>query len=293
MAKYFRVTIGTRLDSVFSIVYDTVTNVNTFNHTASIYDNLTNTYSEASDITYDQLTDDGGAIVRTDDDVYKLKIIDENDYCNDCTSEEYGTIPTPPSNSPSNSTITIDNIYSYSGGSTYPVSNTYSGTLPQDYNNLPSGTYPGEYYYQTTSNKWGYSHRIVNNSTSDLYIRLQAFTFNSGTKVASAYAHVLFSMGGSGGSTSATDFVIDSTFNGGSTITPSGNITSTNPAYSTSYWTLSKNGGIIVFGIHPAYYQADSVSYRLVWQDAALGTSIISNPPSTSIGQLYDPNYTY
>lgn len=86
MAKYFKVTIGTRLTSVFSIVYDTVTNVNTFNHTASIYDSLTNTYSEASDITYDQLTDNGGAIVRTDDDVYKLKIIDENDYCNDCTS---------------------------------------------------------------------------------------------------------------------------------------------------------------------------------------------------------------
>ncbi len=92
--KYFRVTIGTRLDSVFSIVYDTVSNTNTFDHTASIYDSSTNTYSDAANITYDQLTNEGGAIVRTDDDIYKLKIIDENNYCSDCISEEFGTAST-------------------------------------------------------------------------------------------------------------------------------------------------------------------------------------------------------
>ena len=285
MAKYFRVTIGTQLISTFKVVYSTESSPTIFNHTAEIYNESNNSYSTATGLTYDQLTDNGGAIVRTDDDVYQIKIEDENGYCNDCTSEEYGTIP---SNSPSTSTITIENIYQHSGGSTYPVSNTYSGTLPQDYTNLPPGNYPGEYYYQSSSVRWGYNHIIRNNSSSDLYIRLQAFTFNSGNKIASAYAHVIFSQGAT-----ATDFVIDSTNFGGNTIIPSGTVTSTNPAYSSNYWTLNRNGGVIVFGIHPAYYQTDSVSYRLAWQDAALGTNITSNPPSTSIGQLYDPNYTY
>ena len=89
MAKYFRVTIGTQLISTFKVSYSTNSNPNVFNHTADIWAETT-PYSPATGLTYDQLTDNGGLIVVTDDDVYKIRIEDENDYCNDCTSTAYG-----------------------------------------------------------------------------------------------------------------------------------------------------------------------------------------------------------
>jgi len=88
--KYFKVTIGTRLDSTFKIVYNLTSSLLDFNNTASIYDRSANTYSPAVNVTYDELTEEGAAIVRTDDDVYQLKIEDENDYCADCTSNSFG-----------------------------------------------------------------------------------------------------------------------------------------------------------------------------------------------------------
>ena len=91
MAKYFRVTIGTRLDSLFSVVYSTNSNYTSFNHTADIWSETT-PYVAATNLTYDQLTDNGGLIVVTDDDVYKIRIIDQNGYCPDgnCESITFG-----------------------------------------------------------------------------------------------------------------------------------------------------------------------------------------------------------
>ena len=94
MAKYFRVTIGTQLISTFKVVYSTESSPTIFNHTAEIYNESNNSYSTATGLTYDQLTDNGGAIVRTDDDVYQIKIEDENNYCTDCVSNAFG-IPAP------------------------------------------------------------------------------------------------------------------------------------------------------------------------------------------------------
>jgi hypothetical protein len=94
MAQYFRVTIGTQLITTFRVVYSTELTPTVFDHTAEIYDESSNSYSTATGLTYDQLTDNGGAIVRTDDDVYQLKIEDENNYCTDCVSSIFG-IPAP------------------------------------------------------------------------------------------------------------------------------------------------------------------------------------------------------
>jgi hypothetical protein len=89
MAKYFRVTIESNLQSTFSVVYSTNSNPTSFDHTADIWSETT-PYVAATNLTYLQLTDNGGLVVVTDDDVYQIKIEDENDYCNDCTSTAYG-----------------------------------------------------------------------------------------------------------------------------------------------------------------------------------------------------------
>ena len=94
MAKYFRVTVTSQLISTFKVVYSTESSPTIFNHTAEIYDESNNSYSTATGLTYDQLTDNGGAIVRTDDDVYQIKIEDENNYCTDCVSNAF-SIPVP------------------------------------------------------------------------------------------------------------------------------------------------------------------------------------------------------
>ena len=91
--KYFKTTIGTRLDSTFKIVYDLTSSLLNFTNTASIYDRSANTYSPAVNVTYDELTEEGAAIVRTDNGISQLKIEDENDYCSDCTSNVFQTAP--------------------------------------------------------------------------------------------------------------------------------------------------------------------------------------------------------
>lgn len=89
MAKYFRVTIESNLQSTFSVVYSTNSNSTVFDHTADIWSETT-PYVAATNLTYLQLTDNGGLVVVTDDDVYQIKIEDENGYCNDCTSTAFG-----------------------------------------------------------------------------------------------------------------------------------------------------------------------------------------------------------
>jgi hypothetical protein len=89
MAKYFRVTIESNLQSTFSVVYSTNSNPTSFDHTADIWSETT-PYVAATNLTYLQLTDNGGLVVVTDDDVYQIKIEDENGYCNDCTSTTFG-----------------------------------------------------------------------------------------------------------------------------------------------------------------------------------------------------------
>tara|TARA_B110000858_G_scaffold90279_2_gene104373 strand:- start:4165 stop:5124 length:960 start_codon:yes stop_codon:yes gene_type:complete len=89
MAKYFKVTITTQLLSTFKVSYSTNSNPTVFDHTADIWAETT-PYSPATGLTYDQLTDNGGLIVVTDDDVYIINIEDENNYCTDCTSNSFG-----------------------------------------------------------------------------------------------------------------------------------------------------------------------------------------------------------
>ncbi len=96
MARYFQIGIGTNLQTTFKVIYSTNGNATTFDHTASIWDENGSPYDPATGLTYEQITDNGGLKVFTDDDVYQVRIIDENGYCSDvdnsnCTSIVYGT----------------------------------------------------------------------------------------------------------------------------------------------------------------------------------------------------------
>jgi len=96
MARYFKVNIGTNLQTTFKVIYSTNGNATTFDHTASIWDENGVPYDPATGLTYEQMTTNGALTVFTDDDVYQVRIIDENGYCSDiennnCTSIVYGT----------------------------------------------------------------------------------------------------------------------------------------------------------------------------------------------------------
>ena len=251
MSKYFRVTIGTRLDSTFSIKYSTISNSSTYDHTADIYNPTSETYSTATNISYSQLTDNGGAIVRTDDDVYKLTIVDQNGYCNNCISEEFGTIPVI-SNPPSTSNIYI---YLYDSGQS---SNGYVSSFPIYYQKW------SEYNY---GNNTGRTHGVRNDSDQDVYIRLMAKTYINGTLTPDAIAVKLYEQSNPIGNNNT--IYIGSYF-GGTNIYPSSTISYNNPAYSyNGVWQLGKNGGIIIFGIDTAVYsqasQTNSISYTLAY----------------------------
>tara|TARA_B110000285_G_scaffold226168_1_gene285479 strand:- start:67 stop:759 length:693 start_codon:yes stop_codon:yes gene_type:complete len=92
MAKYYKVTITTQLLSTFKVTYSTNSNPTVFDHTAGIWDVSGAPYTSAINLNYNQLTDNGGLIVVVDDDVYRIKIEDENGYCTDCVSDASQTI---------------------------------------------------------------------------------------------------------------------------------------------------------------------------------------------------------
>lgn len=96
MARYFQIGIGTNLQTTFKVIYSTNGNATTFDHTASIWDEDGVPYDPATGLTNEQIMDNGGLKVFTDDDVYQVRVIDENGYCSDvdnsnCTSIVYGT----------------------------------------------------------------------------------------------------------------------------------------------------------------------------------------------------------
>ena len=274
MAKYFRVTIGTSLQSTFSIKYSTTGNSSVYDHTADIYNLSNNTYSTATNVSYNQLTDNGGAIVRTDNDVYKLTIIDQNGHCSNCTSEAYGTISNP-SNPATTSNVYIYNYVSNSGGSSFPV-----------------------WYGAGTNNEWsagsdvtdgqgsGKVSGVQNNSSDDLYIRLKAFTYTSGTYYPDGVAEIVYDGDGRNTFTGgAKQQLYIGTFGGSQNIYPgSGAMTSSSPQYSgMNYWRLGPNKAI-AFGIHPGYYNSTSrvsqIKYTL-----AFSTSVSVSSTQTEITQ--------
>lgn len=266
--KYFKVTIGTKLDSLFSVVYDTETNTGSFDHTGSIYDYSTNTYSTAANLTYDQLTDNGGACIRTDDDVFTLKIIDENGYCAGCISEEYGVASSGGSGGSGGSAPSTSNIYIYNY-QTGQSSNGYIASFP---------IYYGKWSEYNYGNSTGTTHGVRNDSNQDVYIRLMAKTYGGGTFYPDAIAVKVFEMNNPSGN--LTNMYIGSYF-GSQNIYPSTSITSGNPAYSgNNYWQLGKNGGIIVFGIDAGVYtsvsRTNTISYTLAYSTTlpASGTQI-------------------
>lgn len=169
MAQYFRVTIGTQLISTFRVVYSTESTPTVFDHTAEIYDESSNSYSTATGLTYDQLTDNGGAIVRTDDDIYQLKIEDENNYCTDCVSSIFG-IPAPG--------ILLETIEPSGTGTTYQNVNgsltSYAGQdkrLLFEYTSAdgPEGDFQiSEIYFPSNSGLSHFDSRY-NHSTSNPY----------------------------------------------------------------------------------------------------------------------------
>jgi hypothetical protein len=266
MAKYFRITIGTSLQTTFSVKYSTTSNPSTYDHIADIYIPSSGTFSTAASISYNQLTDNGGAIVRTDDDVYKLTIIDQNGYCSSCISEEFGTASSSgggTSSPPSTSNIYI---YNYETGQS---SNGYVSSFPIYYQKW------SEFNYGTTQGK---THGVKNDSTQDVYIRLMAKTYGGGNFSPDAIAVKVFEMNNPSGN--STNMYIGSYF-GSQHIYPSSTISFNSPAYSgNNYWRLGKNGGLIVFGIDAGVYtavsQINTISYTLAYSTTlpASGTQV-------------------
>lgn len=251
MARYFRVTIGTKLNSLFSIVYDTVTNVGNFNHTALIYNREQDTYRSAVNVTYNELTQYNYAVVQTDDDVHKLKIVDENGYCDGCLSEELGS-PIGSGNPASTANISIYNYVSNSSGASFP---TYYG-MPTNYSwNAGQSV--------TDGSGTGKVHGVTNKSDETVYIRLKAEVF-SGTHYPDAVAEIVYDSNG------GNSYLYIGTLGGTQNISPgSGTVTNTSPQYSgNTYWTLGP-GKFIAFGIHPGYYTAISkvsdITYTLAF----------------------------
>lgn len=256
MARYFRVTIGTKLNSLFSIVYDTVTDIGNFNHTAFIYNREQNTYRSAVNVTYNELTQYNYAVVQTDNDVHKLKIVDENGYCDGCLSEELGS-PIGSGNPASTANIFIYNYVSNSSGASFP---TYYG-MPTNYSwnagqSVTDGTGTGKV------------HGVTNNSDETVYIRLKA-EVSSGTHYPDAVAEIVYD-----GNNSGNSYLYIGTLGGTQNISPgSGTVTNTSPQYSgNTYWTLGP-GKSIAFGIHPGYYTANSrvsdITYTLAFSTSA------------------------
>lgn len=275
MAKYFRITIGTSLQTTFSVKYSTTSNPSTYDHIADIYIPSSGTFSTAASISYNQLTDNGGAIVRTDDDVYKLTIIDQNGYCSSCISEEFGTASSSGGSDPATtSNVEIYNYISNSNGSNFPIRygqvlTTSGGTI----NTWNAGSDP------TDGSGSGMATGVRNYSDDELYIRLKAFTYQGGTYYPDAIAEILYDGDGRNAPGGVKKALYIGTTGGSQNIYPgTGAMTSTSPQYSGGqyYWRLGPNKSIF-FGIHPGYYTAISrnsaINYTLSFSTSSSVTS--------------------
>jgi hypothetical protein len=225
MAKYFRVTIESNLQSTFSVVYSTNSNPTSFNHTADIWSETT-PYVAATNLTYLQLTDNGGLVVVTDDDVYQIKIEDENGYCNDCTSTAFGEAQLVYSLTGIRLDYSVDYATviesinpqtlqtEYEDHSAYGDSVTGIGRYYYQDDNPYDGVSPHYYYSNLSPVHSGLSQGSGNiaylHNDSNSYMEFEEYDQNSGNFIGK---YRYYALSGSGGVSGNSDISISSNLN--------------------------------------------------------------------------------
>lgn len=261
MAKYYRVTITTQLLSTFKVAYSTNSNPTVFNHTAGIWDVSGIPYPSAINLTYNQLTDNGGLMVVVDDDVYRIRIEDENGYCNDCVSDAFGEVIVE-DNSPNQQNVYIYNYYAGSDGSSFPVNVNNTRSLY----NISGGV--------------GATNGVQNDSNQTIYVRLMAKTNSGGAHTFDAMSRAVYT-GYPQTHLDENNLVYIGDF-GSYNYYPSPTVSINNPAYSgQQYYYILPPGKQIVAGIHPNYYNgahSPNVTYTF-----AFSTSNNVTSPQTEI----------
>ena len=84
MARYFIATVTAELISQYRVEYSTTSSPTNFNGIALISPYGVN--DQAENLTYFDLTDGLGLTVQVPDSVYRIRIVDQNSYCEDCSS---------------------------------------------------------------------------------------------------------------------------------------------------------------------------------------------------------------
>jgi hypothetical protein len=260
MAKYYRVTITTQLLSTFKVAYSTNSNPTVFNHTAGIWDVSGAPYTSAINLTYNQLTDNGGLMVVVDDDVFRIRIEDENGYCTDCVSDIFGEAVVE-DNSPNQQNVYIYGYYAGSDGSSFPVNVNNTRSLY----NITGGGSGGS----------GAANGVQNNSNQTIYVRLMAKTYSGGNHNFDAMSRAMY--------TSSPQSHLDEhklvyigDF-GSTNYYPSSTVSRDNPSYSgQQYYYRIPPGGQIFAGINPNYYSgthSPNVTYTFAFSTSNSVTS--------------------
>ena len=91
MARYFIVTLTAQMITQYKVVYSITSNTSNFDSIA-----LVSPYGAtdlAENLTYFDLTDGLGLTVKVPDNVHRIRIVDQNNYCGDCESPTFTPIP--------------------------------------------------------------------------------------------------------------------------------------------------------------------------------------------------------
>jgi hypothetical protein len=91
MARYFIVTLTAQMVTQYKVVYSITSNTSNFDSIA-----LVSPYGAtdlAENLTYFDLTDGLGLTVKVPDNVHRIRIVDQNNYCGDCESPTFTPIP--------------------------------------------------------------------------------------------------------------------------------------------------------------------------------------------------------
>ena len=91
MARYFIATVTAELISQYRVEYSTTSSHTNFNGIALISPYGVN--DQAENLTYFDLTDGLGLTVQVPDSVYRIRIVDQNGYCADCSSSPLSPLP--------------------------------------------------------------------------------------------------------------------------------------------------------------------------------------------------------
>jgi hypothetical protein len=266
MAKYYRVTITTQLLSTFKVTYSTNSNPTVFNHTAGIWDVSGAPYTSAINLTYNQLTDNSGLMVVVDDDVYRIRIEDENGYCTDCVSDIFGEAIVE-NNAPNQQNVYIYNYYAGSDGSSFPV----NVNNPRSLYNITGGGSGGS----------GAANGVQNNSNQTIYVRLMAKTNSSGNHSFDAMSRAMYTSYPQN-HLDGNNLVYIGDFGSNTNYYPSSTVSFNNPAYSgQQYYYILPPGQRIFAGINPNYYGSNhspNVTYTF-----AFSTNISVSSTQTEI----------